>query len=189
MNSTHVKIEYDALVCMICAAAFIGYALGIQKVVNVIKPHHQYNKYSQTNLSELAELLTSNHLIVGDGGSGGQRLQKDLNDSNDSNDSNNSNATTHHVNREETKMNVVVESTRMVEEEDKGKCECESECQALKSNKDNENPNVNVSETIINNSGNVNNSEEEYEVVTGSIKKSYTKNKPRYYFSWFDSMF
>jgi len=178
MNSTHIKIEYDALVCMICAAAFIGYALGIQKAVNVIKPH-QYNKYSQTNLSELAELLSSNHLIVGDGGSG-ERFKKDLNDSNAKPD----------TSREETKMNVI-ESTRMVEE-DKGKCECEScesECQAMKSNKDNENPNVNVSETIINNSGNVNNTEEEYEVVTCSIKKSYTKNQPRYYFSWFDSIF
>ena len=169
MNTNHIKIESDALVCIICAAAFIGYALGIQKMVNVIKPH-QYNKYSQTNLSELAEFLTSNHMIV------------DGSDDNVQKHSNNLNATTD-VNSEEMKMNVV--ESIIVEEEDKA----EGECQGIKSNKDNEKTNENVSEIIINNSGNANNSEEEYEVVTGSIKKSYTKKQPRYYFSWFDSMF
>jgi len=175
MNTTHIKIESDALVCMICIAAFIGYALGIQKVVNVIKPH-QYNKYSQTNLSELAELLTSNHMIVN---GGGENVQKHSNDSNATAD----------VNSEEMKMievnNSVVDS-RIVEEEDKGKIEC----QGINSNKDNEKLNENVSEIIITNSGNINNnSEEEYEVVNGNIKKSYTKNQPRYYFGWFDSIF
>ena len=172
MNTTHIKIESDALICMIFAAAFIGYALGIQKMVNVIKPH-QYNKYSQTNLSELAELLTSNHMIV-DGG-GGDNVQKHSNDSNDSNDSNAKPDTS----SEETKMNEgnhsVVES-KMVEEG-------EGKSQGMNYNKDNEKINENVSEIIINNS------EEEYEVVTGSIKKIYTKKQPRYYFGWFDSMF
>lgn len=180
MNTTHIKIEADALVCMICAAAFFGYALGIQKVVNVIKPH-QHNKYSQTNLSELAELLTSNHMIVDSGG--GENVQKHSNDSNDSNDSNAKLDTS----SEETKMNEgnhsVIES-KMVEEG-----EGEGESQGMNYNKDNEKINENVSEIIINNSGNVNNSEEEYEVVTGSIKKTYTKKQPRYYFGWLDSMF
>ena len=81
-------------------------------------------------------------------------------------------------------MNVV--ESIIVEEEDKA----EGECQGMKSNKDNEKTNENVSEIIINNSGNANNSEEEYEVVTGNIKKSEIKyNKTQYYFSWFDSMF
>jgi hypothetical protein len=168
MNTTHIKIESDALVCMICAAAFIGYVLGIQKMVSVIKPH-QYNKYSQTNLSELAEFLTSNNMII----DGHDNVQKN---------SNNSNATTDvNVNSEETKMNEVnhsVVESIIIEEEDKA----EGECQGMKSNE-------NVSEIIINNFGNANNSEEEYEVVTGSIKKSYTKKQPRYYFGWFDSMF
>ena len=122
MNTNHIKIESDALVCIICAAAFIGYALGIQKMVNVIKPH-QYNKYSQTNLSELAEFLTSNNMII----DGHDNLQKN---------SNNSNATTDvNVNSEETKMNVV--ESIIVEEKDKA----EGECQGIKSNKDNEKTN------------------------------------------------
>ncbi len=168
MNTTHIKIESDALICIICAAAFIGYALGIQKMVNVIKPH-QYNKYSQTNLSELAEFLTSNHMII-DGSGGGDNVQKYSNDSNIVDEK-----------CEEMKMNVV----EIVEEEDKG----EGEFKGMQSNKDNKKTNENVSEIIINNSGNVTNSEEEYEVVTGSIKKIYTKKQPRYYFGWFDSMF
>lgn len=168
MNTNHIKIESDALVCIICAAAFIGYALGIQKMVNVIKPH-QYNKYSQTNLSELAEFLTSNHMII-DGSGGGDNVQKYSNDSNIVDEK-----------CEEMKMNVV----EIVEEEDKG----EGEFKGMQSNKDNKKTNENVSEIIINNSGNVTNSEEEYEVVTGSIKKIYTKKQPRYYFGWLDSMF
>jgi hypothetical protein len=168
MNTTHIKIESDALVCIICAAAFIGYALGIQKMVNVIKPH-QYNKYSQTNLSELAEFLTSNHMII-DGSGGDDNVQKYSNDSNIVDEK-----------CEEMKMNVV----EIVEEEDKG----EGEFKGMQSNKDNKKTNENVSEIIINNSGNVTNSEEEYEVVTGSIKKIYTKKQPRYYFGWLDSMF
>jgi hypothetical protein len=167
MNTTHIKIESDALVCIICAAAFIGYALGIQKMVNVIKPH-QYNKYSQTNLSELAEFLTSNQLII-DGG-GGDNVQKHSNDSNVVDEK-----------CEEMKMNVV----EIVEEEDKG----EGEFKGMKSNEDNKKTNENVSEVIVNNSGNVTNSEEEYEVVTGIIKKLYTKKQPWHYFGWFDSMF
>ena len=166
MNTNHIKIESDALVCIICAAAFIGYALGIQKMVNVIKPH-QYNKYSQTNLSELAEFLTSNHMIV-DGG--GDNVQKHSNDSNVVDEK-----------CEEMKMNVV----EIVEEEDKD----EDEFKGMKSNEDNKKTNENVSEVIVNNSGNVTNSEEEYEVVTGIIKKLYTKKKPWHYFGWFDSMF
>lgn len=163
MNTTHIKIESDTLVCIICAAAFIGYALGIQKMVNVIKPH-QYNKYSQTNLSELAEFLTSNHMIV-DGG--GDNVQKHSNVVDEK--------------CEEMKMNVV----EILEEEDKG----EGDFKGMKSNEDNKKINENVSEVIVNNSGNVTNSEEEYEVVTGIIKKLYTKKKPWNYFGWFDSMF
>jgi hypothetical protein len=162
MNTTHIKIESDAFVCMICIAAFIGYALGIQKMVNVIKPH-QYNKYSQTNLSELAELLTSNHMII-DG------VQKHSNDSNESN-------ATNEVNHS------VVESVML---EDKGET---GECEGITFNKDNEKSNENASDIVINNSGNVNNPEEEYEVITGNIKKIYTKKQPRYYLGWFDSIF
>jgi hypothetical protein len=170
MNTTHIKIESDALVCMICAAAFIGYVLGIQKMVNAVKPH-QHNKYSQTNLSELAELLTLNHMVIHD-----ESVKKHLNDSNA-------------INGEETKINEVVDhsivESRIVEEEDK----TEGQCQAIEHNKDNQKTNESVSEIIINNSGNVNNSEEDYEVVNGSVKKIYTKKQPRYYFGWFDSMF
>jgi hypothetical protein len=38
----------------------------------------------------------------------------------------------------------------------------------------------------------LNNSEEEYEVILGNVKKNDTTKsmiKPQYYFGWFDSMF
>jgi hypothetical protein len=113
-------------------------------------------------------------IVNGDGA--GENVQKH---------SNHSNATAD-VNSEEMKMNEVnnsVVESKMVEEG-------EGESQGMKSNKDNEKINENVSEIVMNNSGNVNNnSEEEYEVVTGNIKKLYTKKQPRYYFGWFDSIF
>jgi hypothetical protein len=101
---------------------------------------------------------------------GGDNVQKHSNDSNVVDEK-----------CEEMKMNVV----EIVEEEDKG----EGEFKGMKSNEDNKKTNENVSEVIVNNSGNVTNSEEEYEVVTGIIKKLYTKKKPWHYFGWFDSMF
>ena len=60
MNTTHIKIESDALVCMICVAAFIGYALGIQKVMNVIKSILFYNitSYSLAQLFQLNSTYT-----------------------------------------------------------------------------------------------------------------------------------
>ena len=67
-NTSNMKIESDTLVCIICIAAFIGYTLGIQHVItNVIKTPQQSNKVhkiTQTNLSDLAEILASNHMII-----------------------------------------------------------------------------------------------------------------------------
>ena len=147
-----MKIESDTFVCIICIAAFIGYTLGIQHVItNVMKTPQQSNKVhkiTQTNLSDLAEILASNHMII--------------------RHSYNSN----HEMYDDAKL----EDAKLEDVEDK--------C--------NEKINENVSEVIVNNSGNtnnINNSEEEYEVITGNTKKLYIKNQSRHYFGWFDSMF
>jgi hypothetical protein len=167
-NISNMKMETDTFVCIICFAAFIGYTLGIQHAVtNVIKTQHtqqqsnKVHKTTQTNLSELAELLTSNNMMV---------ERQLLN-----------NEVSYNLNTEDSKNDSIVEP----------KVECEGE--GVNSNKYNDNvsDNVpeNVPENVANRSGGINNPEEEYEVITGSIKKLDIKKQPQYYFGWFDSIF
>lgn len=162
-NISSMKIETDTFVCIICFAAFIGYTLGIQHAVtNVIKTQKteqqsiKFHKTTQTNLSELAELLTSNNMMV------------DRNLSN--------NEVCYNLNTEDSKNE---NNDRIVEP----KVECEGE--GVNFDKYNDN----VSDNVSNSFGNINSPEEEYEVVTDSIKKLDTKKKPQYYFGWFDSIF
>ena len=162
-NISNMKMETDTFVCIICFAAFIGYTLGIQHAVtNVIKTQNtqqqsnKVHKTTQTNLSELAELLTLNNMMV------------DRNFSNDE--------VCYKLNTEDSKNE---NNARLVEP----KVECEVE--GVNSNKYNDN----VSDNVSNSFGNINSPEEEYEVVTDSIKKLDTKKQPQYYFGWFDSIF
>ena len=159
-NTSNMKMETDTFVCIICFAAFIGYTLGIQHAVtNVIKTQNtqqqsnKVHKTTQTNLSELAELLTLNNMMV------------DRNLSNDE--------VCYNLNTEDSKNDSIVEP----------KVECEGE--GVNSNKYNDN----VSDNVSNSFGNTNSPEEEFEIVTDSIKKFDTKKQPQYYFGWFDSIF
>ena len=181
-----MKVECDTFVYIICIAAFIGYTFGIQHAItNALKTPQQSNKVhkiTQTNLSELAEILISNHMIIGH--SHNHEMCDDLN--------------TEDVKLEDVKLeDAKLEDAKL---EDAKTENVEDKC--------NEKINENVSEVIINNSGNANNtnnnSEEEYEVITGNTKKLDTKkldtkkldtkkldtkNQSHYYFGWFDSMF
>ena len=162
-NISNMKMETDTFVCIICFAAFIGYTLGIQHAVtNVIKTQNtqqqsnKVHKTTQTNLSELAELLTSNNMMI---------ERQLLND--------------------EVCCNLNIEDSKNENNDDtvEPKVECEGE--GVNSNKYNDN----VSDNILNSFGNINSPEEEYEVVTDSIKKLDTKKQHQYYFGWFDSIF
>jgi len=63
-NFTNTKIDSETFVCMICLAAFIGYTLGLRNAVKDAVKIQQRHKATQTNLSELAEILTARHLMV-----------------------------------------------------------------------------------------------------------------------------
>jgi preprotein translocase subunit SecF len=170
MNPTlsSMKIETDTFVYIICVAAFIGYTLGIQHAVtNVIKTQkteqqsNKLHKTTQTNLSELAEILTSNNMMIERHLSNDEVCYK-LNTTEDSKNEN---------------------DDRLVEP----KVECEGE--GVNSNNYHENVPENVSDNVSNSFGNTNSPEEEFEIVTDSIKKFDTKKQPQYYFGWFDSIF
>jgi len=178
-----MKVECDTFVYIICIAAFIGYTLGIQHAItNALKTPQQSNKVhkiTQTNLSELAEILISNHMIIGHSHNSNHEMCDDLNTED---------AKLEDVKLEDAKLeDAKLEDAKL---EDAKTENVEDKC--------NEKTNENVSEVIINNSGNANNtnnnSEEEYEVITGNTKKLDTKkldtkNQSHYYFGWFDSMF
>ena len=169
-NISNMKIETDTFVYIICVAAFIGYTLGIQhavsNVVKIQKTEQQSNKVhkiTQTNLSELAELLTLNNMMI-------DRVQQYS-----SNDE-----VTYNLHTEDSKNE---NDDHLVEP----KVECEGE--GVNSNNYHENVPENVSDNVSNSFGNINSPEEEFEIVTESIKKFDTKKQPQYYFGWFDSIF
>ena len=166
-----MKVECDTFVYIICIAAFIGYTFGIQHAItNALKTPQQSNKVhkiTQTNLSELAEILISNHMIIGH--SHNHEMCDDLN-------------------TEDAKLeDVKLEDAKL---EDAKTENVEDKC----NEKTNENVSEVIINNSGNANNTNNNSEEEYEVITGNTKKLDTKkldtkNQSHYYFGWFDSMF
>ena len=174
MNSitTNMKIDSDTFVCMICLAAFVGYTLGLRNMVNTAVKPQQCHKVTQTNLSDLADILTSSHLMI-------NNLQKSTIMSmitpqtqstpiidNDVCESFMVTTNTHDVHAEEDKVDSIETSASSENHTD--------------------NNNKTLSPIILNHS------EEEYEVILGNVKKNDTTKsmiKPQYYFGWFDSMF
>ena len=177
MNSiaTNMKIDSDTFVCMICLAAFIGYTLGLRNMVNTTVKTQQCHKVTQTNLSDLADILTSSHLMI-------NNSQKNL-----------------------TIMPMITPQTQSTPIIDNDVCESfmvttnnvhnvvstaeEDKVDSIETSASSENHTDNNNKTlspII-----LNNSEEEYEVILGNVKKNDTTKgiKPQYYFGWFDSMF
>ena len=169
--ATNMKIDSDTFVCMICLAAFIGYTLGVRNMVNTAVKTQQCHKVTQTNLSDLADILTSSHLMI-------NNLQK---------------STIMPMITPQTQSTLIVDNdvcesfmvttnTRddVHAEEDKVDSIETSASSDIHTN------NKTLLSPII-----LNNSEEEYEVILGNVKKNDTTKgmKPQYYFGWFDSMF
>lgn len=154
-----MKIDSDTFVCMICLAAFIGYTLGLRNMVNTTVKTQQCHKVTQTNLSDLADILTSSHLMI-------NNLQK---------------STIMQVQSPMLILDNVHDDVVSKAEEDK----VDSIETSASSENHTDNNNKTLSPIILNNS------EEEYEVILGNVKKNDTTKgiKPQYYFGWFDSMF
>ena len=157
--ATNMKIDSDTFVCMICLAAFVGYTLGLRNMVNTAVKPQQCHKVTQTNLSDLADILTSSHLMI-------NNLQK---------------STIMQVQSPMLILDNVHDDVVSKAEEDK----VDSIETSASSENHTDNNNKTLSPIILNNS------EEEYEVILGNVKKNDTTKgiKPQYYFGWFDSMF
>ena len=169
--ATNMKIDSDTFVCMICLAAFIGYTLGVRNVVNNTVKAQQCHKVTQTNLSDLADILTSSHLMI-------NNLQKS------------------------TIMPMITPQTQSTLIVDNDVCESFMVTTNTRDDVHAEEDKVDSIETYASSDIHtnnktllspiiLNNSEEEYEVILGNVKKNDTTKgmKPQYYFGWFDSMF
>ena len=72
--SIHTKYQGETMFCFVCVATVFGYILGVNRVIDAILLKHSderrvnaikmLNKYTQTNLGDLAELLVSNNIII-----------------------------------------------------------------------------------------------------------------------------
>ena len=158
--ATNMKIDSDTFVCMICLAAFVGYTLGLRNMVNTTVKPQQCHKVTQTNLSDLADILTSSHLMI-------NNLQK---------------STIMQVQSPMLILDNVHDDVVSKAEEDKVDS---IETSASSENHTNNNNKTLLSPIILNNS-----EEEYEVILGNVKKNDTTKGiKPQYYFGWFDSMF
>jgi len=185
-NITNMKIDSDTFVCMICFAAFIGYTLGLRNMVKNTVKIQQCHKVTQTNLSDLADILTSSHLMI-------DNYQKKFTTTMTTMQTQ-TQSPTHTFDNVSVCDSFMLTTTNVIDMHD--------DVVGLKAEEDKiDSIETSVSSEINNNNkmspNNLvtsNNSEEEYEVILGNEKKNNTKNvtmktKPQYYFGWFDSMF
>lgn len=74
LSTIHSKYQGETMFCFVCVATVFGYILGVNRVIDAIISKHSdetrikvvktLNKYTQTNFSEIAELLASNNLVL-----------------------------------------------------------------------------------------------------------------------------
>ena len=74
LSTIHSKYQGETMFCFVCVATVFGYILGVNRVIDAIILKHSgetrvkvvrvLNKYTQTNLSDLSDILASNHLIL-----------------------------------------------------------------------------------------------------------------------------
>lgn len=74
LSTIHSKYQGETMFCFVCVATVFGYILGVNRVIDAIISKHSdetrvkvvkmMNKYTQTNLGEIAELLASNNIII-----------------------------------------------------------------------------------------------------------------------------
>ena len=179
LATIHTKFQGETMFCFVFIATFFGYILGVNKVIECVVAKHSNNnivikmcnKYTQTNLNELADYLSSKNVIV-------EQVEKYSN---------------------KLRRSVVVhdESDKSNDEEETGVKSDNNEINADRIKNENDNENVEHKQdqasspqsAQIDGPGSVgynsnSNSEEDYEVVKKNENVSVLKNKIKF-FDWF----
>jgi len=175
LSTIHSKYQGETMFCFVCVATVFGYILGVNRVIDAILSKHSgetrvkvvktLNKYTQTNLGDLAKILASNHLIlsptsvVDDVSSSSVQCDNSDGTSNDNNN-NDTNETSANLNSDDT-------PDKQEKKEDQ-----EKQVQ--------ENTIMSPSST----SSSVSTSEEDYELVRKNENVNHLKHKNNKYFEW-----
>lgn len=174
------KYQGETIFCFVCVATVFGYILGVNKVIDAIITKHsdemrakvvqKLNKYTQTNLSDLAELLASKNIILSHNendvfSSEHADNNYDINDDIDTN--NNTNDVTNETNNEtSTNLNDYLDKQEKKDDQ----------CKQMQ-----ENAVMSPSST----SSTISTSEEDYELVKKNENNNHLKNKKSAnYFEW-----
>jgi cobalamin biosynthesis protein CobT len=183
LSTIHSKYQGETMFCFVCVATVFGYILGVNRVIDAIlskqsdetrvKVVKTLNKYTQTNLGDLAKILASNHLIlspnrvVDDVSSSSDHCDNSDGTSNDNNNNGNNDDTndetnddTNHDTNDDTNDN----SDKQEKKEDEEK---------------------QVQENTVISPSSVSTSEEDYELVRKNENVNHLKNKTNMkYFEW-----
>jgi hypothetical protein len=189
LSTIHTKYQGETMFCFVCVATVFGYILGVNRVIDAIISKHSderrcskvinmFNKYTQTNLGDLAELLVSNNLILS------SRNENDVDSSNqghNSDDHNNSDShnSDHHdhngddMNDDTNKTSAILNSTPEDDQEKQEKQEKQMQENAV------------MSPSSISSVLSISTSEEDYELVRKNENSNHSKNKSNIkYFEW-----
>lgn len=170
LSTIHTKYQGETMFCFVCVATVFGYILGVNKVVDAIMSKRfsysprvkMLNKYTQTNLNDLAQMLVSNNIIFS--------KSKHFDDGSSNDDSTNN-------------EDVIAVSTFDQQEQ-----ECEENQQEHHNSKENKEEEEKVEkqqEYITSPPPSSLTSEEDYELVKQNENGSHLKNKNNIkYFEW-----
>ena len=177
----HSKYQGETMFCFVCVATVFGYILGVNKVVDAILSKHSdntrvkvvrmINKYTQTNLSDLAELLASKNIIFPHN-ENDVSLSEHADNIDDINDDINTNNNTNDVTNETNNQT----STNLNDNPDKQEKK-DDQCKQMQEN----------AVMSPSSASSISTSEEDYEVVKQNENNNHLKNKNNIkYFEWFN---
>jgi hypothetical protein len=176
LSTIHSKYQGETMFCFVCVATVFGYILGVNRVIDAIISKHSdetrvkktLNKYTQTNFSEIAELLASNNLILSP-----TSIVNDVSSSSDQSDKSDLTDVANETNNEVASNSI----SHPDHNQDK--------------NEKKENQEKQVQENTImspSSASSVSTSEEDYELVRKNENVNHSKNKNNSkskYFEWF----
>ena len=201
LSTIHTKYQGETMFCFVCVATVFGYILGVNRVIDAIISKHSderrakvvnvFNKYTQTNLGDLAELLVSNNLILSsrnenDDSSSDQGHNSDDHNSDDHNSDDhdhNSNDHDHNSNDHDHNSNDMNDDTSKVSAMLNSTPEDDQEKQEKQEKQMQEN--AVMSPSSISSVLSISTSEEDYELVRKNENGNHSKNKNNVkYFEW-----
>ena len=179
-STIHSKYQGETMFCFVCVATVFGYILGVNRVIDAIISKHSdetrvkvvktLNKYTQTNLGDLAELLVSNNLILS------RNNENDVSSSDQGDNNSDSHNSDHHdhnsddMNDDTSKVSAILNSTPDDKQEKQEKQMQE---------------NAVMSPSSISSVLSISTSEEDYELVRKNENGNHSKNKNNIkYFEW-----